>query len=79
MTISNEMPCRGCQAPIRFIKMRTGGKMPVESAAFKMVVLASAFVTHGGASAEVGSLVDCYEPHWGNCKRAKEFKRKGKP
>lgn len=67
--ISNETPCRGCGAPIRFIQMKTGGKMPVESTPFKMVRV--------NESIPAGFLVDCYEPHWGNCKRAKEFKRKG--
>lgn len=72
--IGKEVPCRGCGAPIRFIKMRTGGSMPVEATPFKMVfVTGPSDITAGNLSA--GILANVYEPHWANCEKAEDFKK----
>ena len=61
--------CNGpnCDAEIKLIKMTTGEWMPVEAESKKGIILVSGVL---------GKIVDVYEPHWGNCSDAKNFRRK---
>lgn len=59
--------CRGCQAPIRWITMKDGESMPVNSKPRNFVVL----------EGSKGEIVKGYVPHWATCPERDKFKGKG--
>ena len=54
--------CKGCGAPIRFIKTPAGKSMPVNETPQKYVT-------------EAGEVVTGYTPHWATCPKAQEFRK----
>ena len=63
------MNCRGCRAPIIFVKMVTGGSMPVDAKPVKIIVM---------NSVGLGEMVEGHTAHWGTCPVAGQFKTKKK-
>lgn len=82
----NKSTCRGCGAPIVWIKTPGGKAMPCDpspiyfrpapGAKEKIVTtkgeVLSAEIVHGAEAADAG-----YRPHWATCPQADSFKRKG--
>jgi len=54
--------CKGCGESIRWIKTKEGNWMPCEIAGFQ------------GMTPD-GEMVTVFQPHWGNCIKAKQFKK----
>ena len=61
------MNCKGCRAPITFIKMATGGSMPVDVKPVKIIVT---------DDRGIGKIGEGYTAHWGTCPVADRFKKK---
>ena len=59
------VPCQGCNADIHFIVTERGKRMPCET---KLIVTVTA----------TGKTRWGYEPHWGYCPKAKDFKKERK-
>lgn len=64
--------CQGCGVEVLWVRMQKSGKwMILDSKPKQMVVVARSPQT----GAELGGMVKVYEPHWGTCPKAGEFKR----
>ena len=59
--------CKSCNAPLRWVEMSTGKKMPLDAKPIQAVQ-----VKEG-----IGEVVTVYIPHWATCHGADSF-RKGK-
>jgi len=57
-------PCRGCGAPLLWLKTAGGKDMPCDSRRISIIT-------------DDGKVVTGYEPHWGNCPERERFKKKG--
>jgi len=64
--------CKGCGAEIRWVKMETGGSMPLDAKSVKMVHVVPNF--HPEHDIYEAYMVDVYMPHWATCPKAKDFK-----
>lgn len=53
--------CRGCKAPIVWIRTEGGKNMPCEAKKISIVT-------------ELGKVVSGFEPHWGHCPEREKFK-----
>ena len=83
------MNCRSCGAPIRFIEMDSGAKMPVDPELIKtcfaegstegMVLVTERGKTIRGREVSVtdpaGEQVEGFVPHWSTCTDPKRWKR----
>lgn len=58
--------CKGCNAAILWVEMKTGKKMPVD-----MIPLHVVQVKDG-----IGEVIEAYYPHWATCGKADQFRRK---
>lgn len=61
--------CRGCGKPIKWIKMKTGGNMPVDAKQVKIIR-----VNQNG----LGEVVGGYVAHWSTCDVADNFRPRDK-
>jgi hypothetical protein len=58
--------CKGCKAPIVWLKSESGKNIPCQAKRISIVT-------------DVGKVVQGYEPHWGNCPNEEQFRgRKSK-
>ena len=64
--------CRGCGAEIDFLRMKTGGKMPVERKPVKGVVA----VWDNDKVRFRNEMLEVYLPHWASCPKADKFRKK---
>jgi len=64
--------CKGCGSDIEWVKMRTGGMMPIDPKPLKVVVVRREL----HSDEPPGSLITAYTPHWATCPDAKSFKKK---
>lgn len=82
--------CRGCRAPIRFVRLTSGERFPVDADPQRVLILDGAVgapratlvdergVIHRGVRDVEGALpVEGYAPHWASCPDANRF-RKGR-
>ena len=71
--------CKGCGEDIGWIMTKAGTWMPVEAESMTILGEASRGTTIVTESGEVlrhpNVGEEGYEPHWGHCKKASEFKR----
>ncbi len=84
----NEATCRGCGAPVVWIRTSGGKSMPCDSSpiCYKAVTggkdkivtirgeVVRGIVVNGAGTANVG-----YRPHWVTCPLANRFRRRGQP
>lgn len=66
--------CKGCGADIGWVKMRTGGVMPIDPEPLKVVVVRKEL--HSDEAP--GSLITAYNTHWASCPKADTFKKEKK-
>jgi hypothetical protein len=59
---NNISECKGCHEQIRWIKTKAGKNMPCEIAGVRGID-------------EDGEMRIVFIPHWGNCIKAKQFKK----
>ena len=66
--------CKGCGAEILWVKMNTGGNMPLDPDPQKFVVISSMVF----GKEEQGHLLTGHTPHWATCPNADDFKKEKK-
>ena len=66
--VSKAVPCKGCGALIRFAKMESGRKMPVDAEPENLVV--------ENDLKGVGEIRYCFRPHHPVCPKADDFRKK---
>ena len=64
--------CKGCGADIAWVRMRTGGNMPVDFESIKVVVVRKEL--HSDEAP--GSMITAHNPHWATCPDAESFKKR---
>ena len=60
--------CKSCGAPIVWVEMVSGKRMPVDAKPAKLVVL-------DDMPEPRGSVVDCWTPHWATCPQADQHRK----
>jgi hypothetical protein len=76
--------CRGCGAPIRWLRTPNGKNMPVDAAPVEWAEHLTELLVHeSGIAVRVGACKPIevvhglfYRPHWASCPAADKFKRK---
>ena len=58
--------CKNCGAPLKWVEMASGKKMPLNAKPQSMVQVKE----------DLGQVIQVYLPHWADCPGAKEFKKK---
>ncbi len=65
--------CKSCEAPVKWVRMATGGKMLVNLPPEKRVVIDD---RPHDAGSPLGSVQDTYTSHFATCPKADEHRRK---
>jgi hypothetical protein len=60
--------CRSCGAPVLWVTMVSGKKMPLDQVPKKLVVL-------GPLPEQQGQVVDCYTSHFATCPNAAKHRQ----
>jgi hypothetical protein len=78
--VSEVMPCRGCQRPIRFLRMPSGARMPVETEKRTVLALDPKLKLVVGGKVVTQPLVGekGWLPHWMSCEARETFHTKRK-
>ena len=63
--------CKGCGAKIKWVKMNSGGNMPLDPEPQKIVVISSMVF----GKEERGTLLTGHVVHWATCPNADDFKK----
>lgn len=61
--------CKECKKPIKWIRMRTGGAMPVDAKPVKIIRI---------NNAGQGEVIGGYTAHWGTCSTPEKFRKRDK-
>lgn len=67
--------CKGCGQPILWVKTESGAKMPLSVASKQKRFVVKALSNE----MLVGSAVDTYLSHWGDCPQAGQFRKEREP
>lgn len=74
--MGNPYPCRGCGQQIRMITMRMSKRpMPVNAEKIKGDGWRTLVTEDGECIPKAGVDLEGYEPHWGFCRRATQFRK----
>lgn len=60
--------CKNCGAPLKWVEMASGKKMPLDAEPKKMIQVKE----------DIGQVIDVYMPHWASCSGADEFRKNKK-
>ena len=63
--------CRSCGAPIIWVEMKSGRRMPCNAVPKKMIAIDQ-------FNGRLGFMVSVYESHFSTCPYAKEHRQRGK-
>lgn len=71
--------CKGCDAPVKWVRMATGGRMLVNLPPEKRVVIHKQMVDDNGGEArleERAEVLNTYTSHFATCPKADDFRRR---